>query len=1006
MFYLKSTLRRNLFIVLLSVLILSAGLFAFSFSWNKTASAEETDNTNSLHKEFYYAESAHSAGYIFNDDFITDLDNSVKVVSKTYYIQIAEKTYNQLSDNYNHLVVSWGRKSEMDILANACKSDSTAGDPSFYADVDAMYYREIISKKTDIQMLGNYTLYSDFLSVVKFPYVGYRVSKSSIVKRNVSVAGIPVSFSSYFVPITVSWKAGELFDIGILLTYQYSSTFSKDTRINGYWTDSTVVETIQNRVSHASSYDQNTAGAYEKALGIYRGGNTMVNYSYIKMLDGHFNKYEVLTDSVLVPSVYVPDEEFVSSLVENSDYAAGNGLVGYNANYVSKAGYLMENGHITEVETFGSKIIRQATGFNYSYVFGQTIPATVSCNVAYSDYKYSDFFIKIANSGNSEDSEVEGYYANELNIDVYPTSVSHINGKYYMCFDYNTIFDLFGSTLHWSVQREYFNLAYDSADIKPHVYVEEETLDGDNKRLVVSFDEGYEANLFGLEIVGTAPITESTTFDCYVEYKKLNEDLTFTTKTFYAGQYDDNNFIALNSTLIDSDGTFADKIYGSLNAEILGGIEYVRPVSVVHVSDYMTGTAIFQVNYAYNTSVLVVGNDVNSEKWVFSLSDDIAEHTLELLGVKNKLPAGYRIKSFTGNRFYITEENAGNPLKTKFVKRDSSVSEPYSISLELSDKWPVHINYLKQYKDSCFAEMKEFTGNIRVADYADIFALTTADLNAIMGKSIDVLTFLKKSVRISDIIVSYDEDADSYTVDLAYTYLSVRTINSSGHFEEMKVGLTPFSVWCEYFGRDWSILYLAPDVFKYSDEVDTDKLYGFFSTITFQEKVSDLSVWFKKQTGQGCCTVFSESKVKGSDFYKFLRKTTGLFTTAGTIIGGLMGGHFLTGAAIGTAAQYGLENIAEYIDDSAGTYYTYFFYLDGNSDLAYFSHSGARSYDDDGSAFENFFKRIGDKIKSFWDDILSSPIMTVLAIIVAVIAGVFVIAFVIKGLIWIFQRKG
>ena len=982
-------------ILLTSLILLFVVCFGFLFGLNvERASAYYTLDSD-IHNEFYYAESAVAvspAGFAYNSDFSPNINNSSAVLAKTYYIEINARTYEQLDSDYNHLVVCWGRKTEMDILSAGCVSDSEEDDPSFHIAYDAVSgLYDILDGSPDSGYYGyNWQLYARIPSVANFPYVGYRVRQSDVI--NDSGNG-----GSIWVPVTVTWAENELFDIGIMLTFQYSSVLSTNTYINAYYTDSTIVSTVENIVKHASSYSTDIVGAFEKTLGIYRAENTTVNYTYLKMLDGHFNKYGEVTSSVSLSSVYIPDENYVWQQVLNCDYVNGNGIVGFNATFTSYAGFKMSNGILERKQTFGSKIIRQATGHTYSYSNGQ-IPATVFCNVTYSDYNYSDFYIRISNSGNP--SNVEGYFPNNLLVDVYPTSVETRNNRFYLYFDYNTIRSLFGNTMNWTVLTDYFNISYNRSDIKEHIYVNEETITVGHKRLVVSFDDGYENNLFGLEITGNAPITAPVELACTVEYSTLDNNLDISTMTFSAGIYWDNQLGELEAELLSINGAYANYIYGSISPAFLDGVEYIRPVAVYSVVDYENLTATFEMVYMYPSSVLVVSNNINSEKWAFNLPDSIAEYSLEFLGIQSKIPNGYRVSGFSCSRFRITERDYGNEINTKFVKSDSNKTEPYSIMLTLTDKWPVTINYLEQWKTSPFAIMKEFNGNIRVSDYDDIFSLTGEQVSSILSQDVVVLQFISVAVRIDQINVTYNQRNDKYTVDLTYTRLSHKVIDKNGNSSEILIGLTPFSEWSNYFGQDWSILYLSSEWFEYENQVAKNKLYGFFGVSVFQEQVTDFYSWFSGRTSDGCITVFSQNKVAGSGFYRFLRGSAPMFVAAGTVGGIFLGGHPVIGSVAGAFLWYTLTNLSEVINNDNGTYYSYFFYLDGTTNKSYQSRNKADSYDDDSSSFVNTAEDLVGQIS----DILA-PVSTFGKIILGLVALVIVVFLGIKAFDLIFGRR-
>ena len=978
--------------------------FILSSTTEKASAADDE-----IHTEFYYAESAHSKGFAYNTGFSTNINNSSAVLSKTYYIELAERTYNQLDSGYNHLVVCWGRKDKMDILANHFKYDSEVGDPSFMGQSSFLLGSELISARTSSQFYNiidvNWWVYSEFPSYATFPCIAYRVQQSDIIDER-SVGGC------LWLPITVTWAEGSLFDIGIWLTYQYSTNSSKDTRINAYYTDSTIVSTVQSRVRIASSYSQDVAGAYEKALGIYRGGETDVVFSYLKPVQGHFNTAEQAQGTVRVPSVYVPDENYVKNQILQSNYANGRGLSGFNVEYNPTTAYSMTSGQVGHLDLLSPRIIRQATGISYGYSFGNSIPLTVNCPITYSDYTYSNFYVKLENSKNPNEY-VENYFENDLQIDVYYTSYAESNGRMYLYYDYDQIITLIGNTLHWSVQRDYFDLTISGSYNSSLVSVGDYIVNGENRGKYVSFlystsDERQSQNcLFGLEITGTAPITVPVELNWTVVYEVLDNDLNTSTATLSVGQFYDNEFGSLENEILDRNGRWASYIYGSILPSVLNGVEFMRPVNLFTGRDYIdydTLTATAYVEYAYNTSVLVIDNNLNSDIWIVQLPDTVSALSLLDLGVKSKIPEGYRVGRIaemdTGLR--IHENCAENPLNTTFYRVDSVRTEPYVMTVFLTDKWPITINYLEQWKTSPFAIMNEFTDNVRVADYPSDengnLVLSGADVSEILGKDVVILQFLEVAVKINEVKITYDEINDKYVVDLVYTHLSLLSRDYSTTAEEIKVSLTPFSMWCDFYGKDWSLLFLNNENHRYFSSVDIadispEQVYGFFSYVVFKDEIHNFSNWLRDQTGGGVSVLYSMNKVKGSGFYRFLNETAGVFAlTGGTI--GLMFGHPIVGTAVGSLTWYSLASISEAINDENGTYYTYFFFLDGTTDLPWITDTGATSRDDDDSALKN-------RAQSLIDDIEDA--LEPLGLFVKIVLGLVALVIVVFLGVWAFD---
>lgn len=752
----------------------------------------------------------------------------------------------------------------------------------------------------------------------------------------------------------------------------------------------------------SSSELQTRVKAWEHVLGVYREGYTTVTYDYIVMQDGHFNKYETKTGSVLIPSYLIPFEDYVENEILNCDYLNGKGIIGFNANFVSTAGYVMSNGEIEKKETFGSKVIRQAMGFNYSYnSHMEKIPASASMDVKYTDYNYKDFCIRIQNSNRD--------FPNDLSVNVYPTSIKEDDGKFYLYFNYQKIFDLFGNTLQWTVLQDEFTISYNQSDVKDGVSVTEIVDVENGKSLCVTVSKYRQDELFGLEITGQAPITEPLEMDVTVRYGILNNELNFSFSEFSVGKIFDNKFGELKAELLSENGSYADKIYGSIENDVTDEVSYMRPVDVVYVANYENFTAIFQVYYE-ELPVFVITNNVNSDVVLKSILNSVAVQSLKDYDIS--IPNGYRVKDIEcSSRIVFIDGfyDKNNPLNSQFSINNGKGE--VGIKLILTDNWQIKVNYLEQYKNSCFAVMKEFNGEIKVADYADIFALSGSDVSKILGQNIVVLNFNKKSVKIDNVNVTFDENNLIYTVNLTYTPLSVKMTNSDGDASELLIGLTPYSQWKQTFGENWSIVYLAPNVFQYTNDVEEDKLYGFFSVVTFKEQITNFNSWFKNYTSDGCVTAFSRKEVKGSEWYKFLNDSGPFFAIGGGTIG-LLFGRSLTSAAVGVGLKYSLMSAAELANDENGTYYSYFFYLDGTSDKSFVSHNGADNYDDEDSALKNktddvanevkdFFSETWNKIKSFFNDTTVGKIIKWTVIVLGVAIALTFVIVVIK---WIYRK--
>lgn len=973
-----------LFILFVSVLLCCLGIVFLGGSFKQEKVLAKEDEGYSISSDNY--------GYgIF--------DTSKDLFTYRVFFVVDDTTLEEISgdNDHDHFYLVYGRKDLMeyvyDVFLNARK-DKTAWDfvwnyNSFY---NGNYFDESLSTETSESYLP-----SRLLNKLKekdktgtFNYVD--CSKDNFRDD-----------CEFFYDFNFGVNADNLYEYGYFVFYYYNNGdiyYNYKTQSN--FSSFNPLKGLQN---YATSGSAEKAIVAQKVLGTYREGNTTVTYDYLVLQDGHFNKYETKTGSISIPSYFVPRKNYVEDRILACDYVNGKGLAGFNANFVSSAGYEMSNGVLSKKETFGSRIIRQATGFDYSYKgYTDVIPETVSMNVTYANYLYSNFFIKVSNINADE--------PNNLDVDFYPTEVIQDGSYFYLYFDFQKLFELFNNTMHWAVLEDTFKIYYDSADVKSGISVYEEEIPDSiagAKRLVVKFHEFSQSDLFGLEITAQVHITEPVELDATLYYCVLDDNLSSSYSSVSIGKVWSNEIGEAKAELLSKDGAYADKVYGSLKNETTGNLDYLKPIQVYHSLDLDAKTISFQVYYE-TLPVLVIKNNINDTVLTRYIPDSIAVHTFEDFNIT--LPEGYRVESITCDSPYLKFEtvNKDNPLKSTFVvsgNRDGA----YEIMLNLTDKWQVKINYLEQYKSSCFAVMKEFKGEIKVSDYEDIYALSGSDVSKILGQDVVVLNFNKKSVKIDKVNVTFDENTLIYTIDLTYTYLSVKVIDSNGDTSEIKVALTPYSQWNNYFGKNWSIVYLAPDVFKYTNDVEVDKLYGFFSVVTFKERITNFNSWFKEYTSDGCVTTFSAKEVKGSEWYKFLNASGPLFALAGGTTG-LFVGHPIAGAVVGEAVKYTLMSAAELANDENGTYYSYFFYLDGTSDKSYTSHNGADDYYDESSAVQNkaedvadevkdFALGIWDKIKSFFSETTVGKIIKWTAIILGGLIGLTIVIVIIK---WIYRK--
>ena len=324
--------------------------------------------------------------------------------------------------------------------------------------------------------------------------------------------------------------------------------------------------------------------------------------------------------------------------------------------------------------------------------------------------------------------------------------------------------------------------------------------------------------------------------------------------------------------------------------------------------------------------------------------------------------------------------------------------------MELTDEWLLSVNYLTQYKNSPFAVLNTKELAVKVNDFPDIYKLTPEDVARLVGTDISVLKMKENAVMAEEVKVAFN-GVSGYTVNLKYSVITVVTKDSDGNNSYLNIGLTPFSIWRERFGEDWTLTYIAPEVFKFSQEVKYDKLYGFFALATFSEQIRNFNSWFKEFTSAGCSVIFNKAEVTGSGLYRFARENASSLIVGGAATGAVLGmfcGVPLVGAIVGAGAGalFSLTTslLSEMASDENAKYYTYFFYLDGTTDEAYVAHNGADDISDNDSALTNKGEDILDKVTK-------SELGRAIGIILGVTAAVVIVLLVIRIIIWLFPKK-
>lgn len=622
-------------------------------------------------------------------------------------------------------------------------------------------------------------------------------------------------------------------------------------------------------------------------------------------------------------------------------------------NIVSKKRtYDSETGQVINA---GDKILRQALGYEYVY---NEAEGKGYLTVVYDEFRYKDFSITIKN--NEAD--------NALEINYYTATVNEKDGVVTLTYKYSDIEERLLNSCGWlfDLKKEDFTVTGDS-DALVGVSIEENGL---NVRIPVK----YQSDLFGLNITAVAQIVPDEEYQMkYVYYggfavsrdgKTITPDVTKsagkTVKLSQLKRYNDySNFMTEYGSEVNAPLEAFERQYG---------VKYVQPQNIVMSTDSASKSCEITVEYQKHSLFLVTDNLTDEWHYLQIRHTSNVYTGDEFVNARGGEVNGYRVDKITSSAGELKITNNYRYANAKAVlNADTYSGKIYGVCVNFTNEWLIEINYMRQYKETPFAEKTKYSGKIRVKDYPDIYALTSGDLATILG--LKSMSIIKDKATVDQISVSYD-GIGTYTVNTTYTYMNMVQIDYEGNRKEIKVPLTCYKEWCEQYGQDWSILYLnysgnGTQYFKYSNEVKRENLYGFFSVAVFKEQVSDLNYYFKNSTGAGCITMHESEEIRGSKVYNFF--------------GGLSEKGIL-GKAAGRIGMI----FCELVNDENAIYHSYFFFLDGTSDLSFVSNGGATSATDTDSAAKNTLQKIGDDIGDFFARLLDKANDSVLAKILAI----------------------
>ena len=909
----------------------------------------------------------------FGQVVLSDTEFSVSVTLSTTS-SIAELQ----RDKYNHMVIFYGEASKVQQVHDACFDEDGNKRALYWPFVYDESGLEVIEPGS-----GRYEKDSGQFNNAVMEH--FDVSCFEIPLNAVADSGNQYTFSVDYDTIDV--------DIGFFCYFYYCSFFNHNAYGISNFVSADIESVMSGRVYNTSGHTINELLIAHKYFGREYGADKTVSVkvNYYEMLD--YFAYTEKSLSVNMPWYYYLDTEYTW---EYALRALGQQLSSFDCVY-DDFSYINDS----VINTY-KKPIRTATGYGYK----NDSQMNVTFDIVYEDYSYNDVFMCLKNNS----------LENLLSMFIYRTDIAETSEEYKIIFDFADIERWAYSSIKWN-----FNIEKDDVSIsgvKGGVSVEYNYDNVDDPERCTGFTviakKGQLNDLFGLSIVAVADIAIDYDYDCTIEYLALDKNLKTTVMHTEPFVLSGSELKIWNGTDFKENKT---EYMAIINAAIAvkdfmeySGIRIrMNPPETGTVDENARGSATIIVEYEYTTCILI-RNNLNSDVRYFPYTGINSAYTLGELGIAEY--DGYRVNDFTfgahEERVLVTKNAEGKIFESEIVFNCyPDDSDPIEMTVYYSDEWPVNIMYLAPYnvniENTPFAQKMTAQKYISVSEHGDIFALTSADIAALLElQSLNVL----KSAADEKPTITYDPETQSYNVVITYSFVSVAKLGIEGQREELQVPLTCYADWLTLNDKDFSILWLNTDdkeYFKVSNEIAREDLYGYFAVAVFEEKQTSLNHILRNETGEGCPVLYSGKEVSGSGFYKFMSETELLFTVTGGTIGMLFG-HPIIGAAVGTALKYGILACCEIAHDNR-MLYTYMFYYDGFTSAPFISTSNADNAFDTDSSLENAAEDVAETVKDWWDKLKNSPALTFIKIILVIILSVFVIGLVVRIIRWAFSSK-
>lgn len=730
----------------------------------------------------------------------------------------------------------------------------------------------------------------------------------------------------------------------------------------GSWDFNTIGETYNRSTFSVQSSARKVLNTYDnltekevEVLNIFAGYNTSsekftVNLQYKTVVE--YGRVETKTEQYLVSSLCIGNPSMVYDEIAK--------LKGIKQKDDFNAVYVDSNGRERE-------IILQVDGYTYVYDEASQVG---TLTITYRQFDYKSFAIRLQDN-NTED-DINLYYY------IHTTNVSQAdNGRIFLKFYYSDIVEQAFEDLGWifELKKENFSIINNTSGlIRAQAYEE---------YFMVYFMPADEDDLQNLNVFALTEIIPDYTCNVDLSYTRLFFDgstivdieMEYTTTMMYSEYIKFCNFNAFKESSLYK---YAEE---ALNVVDLGKEQYMIPSTVT--SEKTSDGFRLSVGYEYYTLIQIT----EASGKVFFRAADAASlsYTIAMLGIAP--PAGTRIKSLSAasDQPVVIDFNENEFTKLKVTLNcNTREKRIIPISMEYSNSWYINIVYKDTYKDTPFAVEKEEFFEFTVGQY-DPKNLTIENVKKLLGRTDDMKIC---GIAIPDRKVPTELTSEStYTATVTYGECSLKQIDYNGTSQEIRVPLTSYAAWCKSFGDDMTILYLnttQETYFDYSNEVDREKLYGFFSVAVFEEQVSDLNYWFRSLTGDGRVVVFEQRETVGSTLYQFFDR----LTTKGPLVSA----HGYTGMAY-----------CEILNDANHKQHSVFFFMDASD--GYISDGGATDKDDTDGAFENKVEEIVGGVQDWIDGVNGSisESMRFMRILTVALIGVGITAGVAVGVVWLIK---